>query len=280
ARLVLAQFVQQNGGCDLPCILGLSPVTSNGASIVAFSRYFQEHSTPIENLVVERDLYENIVGERVEIYSDGPQLNGGGANLTFWKDRTRVQITIGAYYLDNIIDHIEFSASVYVHSFEGTQEKVAIPPSHPDFDELVGQFSLSKILLKYGKPSEIWILPHPEYLPDHPYTNSAYPFDFVLIYPNNGFAIEYIARVTERGDYLVGCPNTSYIYLASWNPEKKKSFENMATYFRGTDSLGPSNHSSFQPIQDVTSVSVDDFYEHYKNPNFTECVETPRKLWP
>ncbi len=269
AKQVLTRFVQENGGCKLPCILGLSPIFSNRNSVEILSQYFQTHSQESE------DQFDNL---NIDSYRNG---NYAGVGLVFWKNSVRVHIEFGVSLSDDEIENISLSTGVYKHTGIGANEGAEILAGHPDYDKLLGQFSLPRILLDYGKPAEIWVRPFPEYLPDHPYASSSFPFDFVLIYPNSGFAVEYMARVKDKSDgYLIGCPNTSYTNLASWNPERKPQFAEIATYFAGTDSLGASNYSHFKQIQDATSLSVNDFYEHYKDTNFSECVKTPRSLWP
>jgi hypothetical protein len=203
-----------------------------------------------------------------------------GVGMNFWKNRIRVDVGIDILFTGKDILYIALSTGAYKHTGEFINETAEILSSHPDYDELLGQFSLSSILLAYGKPDAIWIRPFPEdELHRSTYATGSYPFDFVLIY--KGFAVEYMARVVLTSDgYLMGCPNTSYMSISSWNPSREVDFAEIASYFSGTDSLTASNYPEFKPIQGVTSLQVEDFYENYKNSVYSECVKTPRDLWP
>jgi hypothetical protein len=271
AKQVLTQFVQENGGCTLPCLLGLSPVHSDRTSVEMFSRYFQGYS------------------QKLGDQTDGLGIDGhynddfGSARLIFWKNHIRVDVGIDSLVTqNNQIEYIAFSAGVYEHSGEGVNEAARILSNHPDYDELLGKFSLPAILLDYGKPDEIWIRPFPvtDDFP-HTYETGLSPFDFLLIYFDQGFAVEYMTWVEVIDDgYLMGCPDVSYMKVASWNPERKVDFAEIASYFSGTHSLSISNFSEFKQIQEVTLLSVEDFYNAYKDPGYDECVKTPINLWP
>jgi hypothetical protein len=250
--------------------LGLSPVHSSRASVQQFSQYFQDHSQSSDDQTngIDIDGYYNN--------------NFGGAWLVFWKNRVRVDVVISASFLRDAIHYIALSTGVYKHTGEYANESAEILSSHPDYDELLGQFSLPNILRDYGQPDEIWVKPFPENdnLP-YTYRTGSAPFDFLLIYSDDGFAVEYMAWVIVTDDgYLMGCPNTAYMKIASWKPDRKVDFAEMASYFSGTHSLSASNYFEFKPIQEVTLLQVEDFYENYKNPDFSECVKTPRSLWP
>lgn len=270
ARQVLAKFVQENGGCRLPCLLGLSPIDSNRSSVELLSQYFQAHSQRSDDQLNSLSIYSHYNADY------------GGVKLVFWKNRVRVDIGIGVSFINDNIDYIGLSTGVYKHTGEGANESAEILSRHPNYDELLGHFSLSNILIDYGKPNEIWVRPFPEdELHRSTYVTGSYPFDFVLIYPDRGFAIEYIARVKDEGDgYLTGCPSTAYMKIASWNPERRFQFAEIAKYFEGTDSLSVSNFTDFKQLQDVTSIKVQDFYNQYKDSTFSECVKTLRDLWP
>ena len=264
---IMTRFVQVNGDCELPCLLGLRPGISDRAAVASFTHYFQDHAMSAENQMNALGLSsDHLVGNKED----------GGASIIFLENQTRVMVSIDAYLRDDIVNHIEFSASVFREE-PGASIQLE---SHPYFDQLLSHLSLTRILLNYGPPTEIWIRPFPQDDPDHRYSESAYPFPFVLIYPNQGFAVEFIGRVKENGKDLIGCPNVSYIAIASWNPEKKPSFEEIASYFHGGDSLQSGNLIFFRQLQEATTLSISSFYDKFKSSDATDCVSTPESLWP
>jgi hypothetical protein len=73
AKEVLSQFIRENGGCKLPCLMGLSPINSNRTAVEAFSRYFQANSQRMNDELDSLEIFSH--------YND----NSGGAILVFWK---------------------------------------------------------------------------------------------------------------------------------------------------------------------------------------------------
>jgi hypothetical protein len=269
AKEVLTLFVKNNGGCKLPCLMGLTP-GENDKAVYAFGTYFQKHSQTSKNQINGID----IVGHLDE--------NSGGTLLVFWENRIRVQIGIGAALVDGSgkIDHMNMTGSVYQHHDDIHGNEIAtLLYQHPYFENILGSFSLANILAVYGEPSEIWIMPFP--LDNgYSYDSSKYPFDFVLLYQNKGFAIEYITRVIEEDGYLTGCPDVDYVQLSTWNPDEDKNFDDVAQYFSGTDSLSGANADFFKPLQEVTALSVKDFYKYFIVPGNDRSIRTPKNKWP
>jgi hypothetical protein len=272
AKDVLSLFVRNNGGCELPCLMGLTPGESN-ESIEAFGNYF------VKNTQQSSDQMDNV--EIIGHMDD----DSGGALLAFWDNHIRVQIGVGARLTTDKeqIDHVTLSASVYEHFEDSNGIPVArLLQVHPYFDNLLKRFSLLSTLVEYGVPTEIWIYPFPEDL-GYSYNSSTYPFVFVLIYKDVGFAIEYIGIVKDDGEYLTGCPNVDNIKISTWSPQTKQAItiSDVSQYFSGLEGLSPSNASFFKPLQTATSHTIKDFSDTYKSTNKEKhCIQTPRHLWP
>jgi hypothetical protein len=265
---ILSLFVRNNGGCNLPCLMGLTP-GENYNSVESFGTYF------INNTQQSDDQLNNI---EVVGYLDNI---GGGTLLVFWENRIRVQIGVGAYPTPEKerIEHVALSASVYEHFQDNNgRESARLLHQHSYYDNLLKGFSLPAVLTEYGEPTEIWIFPFPED-PGYSYNSSAYPFVFVLLYKDKGFAIEYIALVKEENKNLVGCPNVDYVQISTWDPKIKKNLSDIAQYFSGTDSLSRANIAAFKPLQDATSITVEEFHKIYQVGNANSCIQTPKQLW-
>lgn len=269
AKESLTLFVQTNGNCKLPCLMGLTP-GHGSQEIEVFSNYFISNSQQSINQMNSMD---------VSGYLDDKK---GGALLVFWENKVRVQISLGAVaaHQKEQIDHVQFSGSVYKHDEDTNGNEIAILLlQHPYYDYLLGSFSLHRILTEYGEPAEVWIMPFPVDN-GYSYDSGAYPFVFLLLYKDKGFAVEYISRVVEEAEYLTGCPNVDYVHISTWNPEENKGLTDIAKYFSGTDSLSEANAAFFRPLQEVTSLGVREFYNIYKVSGANSCIQTPKRLWP
>ena len=140
-------------------------------------------------------------------------------------------------------------------------------------------FSLSNVLEEYGQPDQIIIRPFPDY-EGHPSPPAQYTFDFVLFYPKQGFVAEYVSVRATEGNSFVGCPTKSYItHISSWNPEKSVSITEAIQYFSNLDGVSKGNISEYKQLQDVTSLSLADFYDVFRISNSNNCVKTPKELW-
>ena len=130
-------------------------------------------------------------------------------------------------------------------------------------------YSLSKILIDYGKPEEIWIY-GVSYLTIMPYAE----YIIALFYPSQGLIVVYDAK-TSKGEIIKICPskteNSAYIIL--WSPLEQKTFKEIADPII----LGaPPFQISFFPLELATNLSINDFYMTYKNENSSWiCFDMP-----
>ncbi len=268
AQDVLSQFVINNGGCQLPCVFGLTPGVSDISSSGSILRYFQEHENSSEN-----------VKNGVDISTIG-KVDNGGIFITFYKEQIGVSLDFGFQATGNIVAYITMGAEVkkfiqYVYGFDA---KIVF--GDPYFTELAKSLSLSYILSKYGAPEKILVLPFPD-IPYHPSPPALYMFDFVLYYPNQGFLIEYFAKRDEKNGQYIGCPNQSYkIKLSTWDPSDELTIDQAIKDFSSTDGITPGNLERFMPIQNQTNLSIAQFTELYKNPKAQECISTQKEIWP
>jgi hypothetical protein len=133
---------------------------------------------------------------------------------------------------------------------------------------------LSAFLKTYGSPGEVWISTYStEYPPGF------LPFLVVLFYPNQGilaiFGPEntWLSSSKVHGCQMDGTPSK----YGLWSPEHEMTFMEAAREFR----LNPDEKGFLMlPIEEATEMSVEDFYQTYKEPNSSTCIETPKELWP
>jgi hypothetical protein len=119
-------------------------------------------------------------------------------------------------------------------------------------------------------PGEVWIL-----------TFSAVPgrdvpFVVVLFYPNLGILIKY-DTLSLRTDPIRGCPaQAHYPLLYLWSPNKSLTFNDIT---QGNANFGYGEEFKFKRLEDATNHNLNLFYDIFKDPKNTQCLETPMKLW-
>ncbi len=145
----------------------------------------------------------------------------------------------------------------------------------PFYNELLGYFTLPQLLSNYGLPSSVliyaWSL---DPLFKAPYD----PFSVVVIYADIGIMAEYIASNEVVGDMYRGCPTQGYLTLRTWDPKLGISLLQIASMGAG-DGVNENSFEHFKPLQEATSMSLDDFYLRFKDPASTKCLEAPVDIW-
>lgn len=130
------------------------------------------------------------------------------------------------------------------------------------------QLSLAGLLGRYGKPSDILFLVAPRYEPGE----TPRPYTLFLIYDIQGFGIVYSGLVDSENPLRVcsiklNSPRLQYISLYLQNPRSKIAKINR---FNSADLL---------PLEQVTSMSLDDFYQAFSAPDQDICIEIGIDPW-
>jgi hypothetical protein len=265
AKQILEPFVQGNGGCQLPCVMGLTPGTSDYEAFAAMLQYFHRnhHDT-------------NDYNNGVDIGSDVGDRRGG-ASLSFWQKSMMVQVILGYELAGDKVNRADFSTGVYQYIVKGDQRAMRAVYEDPYYTELVSAFFLPHILNTFGRPSQILIRPFPND-PEFPAT-AQYAFDFVLFYPEKGFLLEYIAVRQEQGTDFVGCPTKAHIEGSAWDPTAPLTLAQAVEHLSNLNGIGASNMDTARSIDEVTSFTIDEFVATFSDPKAKVCVHTSKRLW-
>ena len=95
-----------------------------------------------------------------------------------------------------------------------------------------------------------------------------------LMYPDQGVFVKYETIRESEGSYYVGCPSKSDITLVVWDPSQELPLGNLSS------KVGQFSFYSSKDLEEATSFAKDEFFETFKDPNNTSCLETPVDLWP
>lgn len=133
-------------------------------------------------------------------------------------------------------------------------------------------YALPAILDTYGQPDEVWLLtakaPREGFL----------GFTLTLFYEQHGFMMTYGSQgVIENGKVRSCFPATTFdeLALATWPPHEKITYEEAVSR---TTSFWPTEYE--RSLEEATGMSIDTFYETFKNSAAPVCLETPTELWP
>jgi hypothetical protein len=248
ARIRLEDLLMSNGNCKLPCIWGITP----GKSTLQEARIILE---PLKNI------------------SDFMAFAKGIGNLTpnFTEKNTGIYTNFDFLTSNNIVSYVVFRARAFR---EDTGGNSVIEVFDSDvYGKYLFSYMLPQILTKYGRPSDIRLktLTEP---PSQSRGGDIGYFNVVLIYPEEGILVNYNTDIHNLGDKVNGCMNNAHVTLSLYPADKTNSFwENL------DPSLKEDIQFNYKPIEDVTSLSINDFYNTFSQPT-EECITTPANLWP
>lgn len=134
-------------------------------------------------------------------------------------------------------------------------------------------YALSAFLQKNGKPAEVWV---------HSYSSqfgAPPPFAVMLYYPEKGIYANFSASSdsSEYTDFSIHACMKSGPSLILWSPEEVLPFEKFEKRHKLGYSLWDKPLAS---LEEATGMSVDVFYEVYKDPDREPCFTSPRYFWP
>jgi hypothetical protein len=104
---------------------------------------------------------------------------------------------------------------------------------------------------------------------------TSWPFFLIILYPEQGFYLEYAMERISTGAEFLGCPSKSFFSIVTWSPSNSKAYSKIIEYPNGGGNL-----TSYKEISEATSLSADEFYQMFKSPKNTRCIRTPIDTWP
>jgi hypothetical protein len=136
----------------------------------------------------------------------------------------------------------------------------------------VSTYRLSSFLNTYGEPAEIKILTYQNANPP-----GFLPFLITLFYPDKGIYAGFGPEEAEvRGGVVRGCKlDRSANMFGLWSPEQKMTIDEADKEFHSYVADEP-----FFSLEEAANMDVSTFYETFRKPNSSVCIETPAKLWP
>jgi hypothetical protein len=246
AQSRLLELLATNGGCQLPCLFGITPGQTTSQEI---RMIFDPLSSMDLLLVSHRDVsgYFGFIYKIDDLHYDF-KFAYHSSRHTYIVEVFRLSV-----YLLRLIDD------------RGYEDVFG----SPIFNQMVSLYTLPQILTTYGPPDQVVIRTWAR-----PARNIDEEFTVYLAYLERGFFVKYTMPMELRGDVVIGCPSAAWVELAVIEPGKHEDYQKLLRsvgfhYYDGvTDMM----------IDVATSLTVDEFYQIYKQPT-DACLETPANLW-
>jgi len=247
AEAKIHDMLRNNGGCRLPCFLGITP----GQDI---------------------DMIGSVFSPLRELVGFGYGDMGGSMEVTFLQG----DVELGAWFSakisekqPGIIKYLEtmISATRKIVYADGSYEYRNVYDD-PRYAEYFQYYTLPYLLSNYGQPSQVYTTIE--------YGNAAmglgldYYYMF-LDYSDRGWVARLDMPLTLANDMFIGCPYQAQTKLTLWLPgdtemEKEYGFSRGVPIYVFT-------------LEESTSFTLDEFYQQFKDPNNTKCLETPSGIY-
>lgn len=228
----ILELLSDNGGCKLPCWWGILP------GVTAWDEAWQILSP------LGPEPYVSIASTKE--YLPGTQI---------------VSLSIP------VSESISASQSIHITlRIVNTVQTISIYPT-----ERSDNFRLSRFLLNYGSPSEIWIHTYRSYLGGVP------PADILLFYPEQGILARYsteLTQINESQDTANICLDSTP-HLTLWTPDEIINFDEI-------QNLAWLDYKKYDkpllPLEQAADLTLEQFYNLRTQDNI--CIATKLSLWP
>ncbi|MEO7841224.1 MAG: hypothetical protein ABIU06_17930 [Anaerolineales bacterium] len=247
------ELLQNNNSCNLPYLLGITPGVTSAEERASHLAWFRQVEIP---------------GFRTGL-ADHEEFFLGVRNMFFSEQGVEVTVSLTYHEENGAVEQMDLRT-------RATQEHQEVF-GDPLFNDLLNYYLLPQILSQYGPPSSVLIGAWHE----DPFLHASYTvFSTVVIYFDLGFMIEYVSSSELINNQIRGCPTQSYFYLWTWSPEARPSLQEIVSKKPADIGFVPGSIDYFKPVDQVTSMTLDEFYNIFKDPQVTQCLETPGDLWP
>lgn len=264
ARKRLLELLATNGGCELPCLWGITPGKSDNQEARNILLPLSSIAPP-ETIYFETTPLRDVLGGTITpLYVDGD---------------LSLNVRIGYLYGDDgIVSSIGFRA---------LEEKVVKDPRDPSgkswisktpiyglptFVKRVEYYSLFHLLTEQGVPTSVMIASSGLSI-NRDRSISTY---LAVFYPDQGIWAQYTTLVNENevGSSIISCPVNAHIEMNLYPPGNPDSF-----YVLLEQTDWGITKNSYKPLEEATSMSIKEFYEIFRN-SPDRCIETPVNIWP
>jgi len=265
ARAKLVELLSDNGGCELPCLWGITPrktTYQEAKSILA----------PLTGISITGDFLPEVGS----VYLMFPEDEHDAISYDDTWDppaESPFMSVFVAFVTDKgrgIVNHTVLQAEAGEEVGDGRESYFADVIDIESFGTLMQYYMLPNLLSMAGTPQYVGVSmlgglrPRPEYA----------GFGILLMWPDKGILAAYRTTLHARGAILRGCPSSSDVHVEiDILPSGEAAFYESLKW---TDWAVKRNW--YKPLEEVTSMSMQDFYRDFADKG-TACIDTPANLW-
>lgn len=247
AEMKMLELLHDNGGCRLPCFLGFTPGVFDNEVFVSLRHQFDKISYGPEIRIQRNDLFLSLSLISTPL----------SFSLTPTLDNSNIQ--------PDPIRWMEIDMTAY-RELTTKNEKVY---KNPYYARYFQYYTLPYLLSNYGPPDQVYIFL------DLGIADMGLGIDLYLLhldYTKEGWVALLEMPLYRKNGMLIGCPTEAFTSLRLWSPQDNKA----ATIWGFANGHTP----ELLTIEKATSLTLAEFYQQYKDPANTKCLETPANIQP
>jgi hypothetical protein len=137
-------------------------------------------------------------------------------------------------------------------------------------------YRLDTVLAQYGPPEHIYLTPSNLFAPPEELF-----LEFILAYPNHRVIILYQWKARLIGDNLVSCIQDGSAVKLYINPQISGVWDENAIkhILYGQYKDYEIDGIPFKPLEEVTEMTIENFYKEFKIIDGSECIITSSRYW-
>ena len=195
--------------------------------------------------------------------------NIGGPTINIPRDDSIIKISVAWSYDDDphaVVKWLQvfMTAEREVKLADGKYDQSIF--DNPYFSGYIQYYSLPNLLSNYGSPSKAYL--GVDLGAEMGFDNLLHLY---LDYSESGWTVHFRMPLKQDDHSFIGCPTQAFTSLSLWSPgDVAAAIENQA----GVDEFG-----IYKPFEEATNLSLEDFYQRFKDSNNTQCLDTPVDIW-
>jgi len=240
AEIKLTEMLSNNGNCRLPCFWGFTPGKTKIGTVLSSGQLYHALFNP----------------------------TGGWAELDIIRGNLTLvtSIVIGENIHASSNDILRL-LTVRFLVYRGQNDGTSFVYDNPSYAQYFQYYTLPYVLSTYGKPENVYI--HYEYEGD------VREYYVILDYTKSGWVASFTMQLYQGSnaseDVWEGCPSEAFTTLVLWSPGDTDMAQKYGYAY------GPGRLIS---IEKANSLTLDEFYQLYKDPAYTKCLQTPKGIQP
>ncbi len=244
----ILNLLKTNGGCQLPCWWGIMPGETTIETVKGFTERFGGLAVHV--------LWQETGNFAIRV-PDG--------NV-----RPDIDVVYGPLG-DDKVEWLNLSPSLD-HKNDAGEYEIGDGRGDPRYLDYYPAYTIAALLATYGKPETVLLSGDAVNEPGPPWI-----YALTLVYSEKGIWAEYFGGMGGEPNFRI-CPMQASVSLSLWEPGKYASVEDVLSSSLpvGLWGLGLGKIST---IEEKTDLTLDEFYEIFKDADYDTCIESPTDRW-